>query len=180
MKKRLLELLKKEAFFKKKVRLSSGKMSNWYIDVRRVSLSGKGLYLISNLIWDIIKNDKITAVGGPTLGADPMVSGVCMAAYNNKKNLKGFLIRKSPKKYGRQKLIEGKSLTSKDRVILLDDVATSGGSLIKAIEVLRQEKIKILKTIVVVDREEGGKENLFKIGCSLVSLFTKKDFLKGG
>ncbi|MCK4810061.1 MAG: orotate phosphoribosyltransferase [Candidatus Omnitrophica bacterium] len=178
MKKTLLNLLKKEAFFKKKVRLSSGKMSNCYIDVRRVSLSGKGLYLISNLIWEMIKNDKITAIGGPTLGADPIVSGVCMLAYNNKNNLKGFLIRKLPKKYGRQKLIEGKSLVAKDRVVIVDDVATSGASLIKAIEVLKQEKVKIVKTIVVVDREEGGEESLSKIGCPLVSLFTKKDFLK--
>lgn len=177
MKKQLLALLRKEAFFKKKIRLSSGKISNYYIDVRRVSLSSKGLYLISHLIWQLIKNEKINAIGGPTLGADPIVSGLLYLAHKNKKRLKGFLIRKSPKKHGRQKMIEGQTLKAGDKVILFDDVATSGSSIIKAIEVLKKEKIKVIKAITVIDREEGAKENLAKLKCPLISLFTKTDFL---
>jgi len=177
MRKELLLLLKKKAFFKKRIKLSSGKISNYYIDVRKVSLSPRGIYLISHLVFQLIKKERIDAVGGPTLGADPIVGGVCYLSYKNRKRLKGFLIRKSPKKHGRQKLIEGQELRVGDRVILFDDVATSGSSLIKALEVLKKEKIKVVKAITVVDREEGARENLAKLGCPLISLFTKADFL---
>ena len=98
MRKELLTLLKKEAFFKKKITLSSGKTSNYYIDVRRVSLTSRGIYLISCLLWDLLKHDRVTAVGGPTLGADPLVGGLCTVAYQHKKNWRGFLIRKAPKR----------------------------------------------------------------------------------
>lgn len=176
MEKELLALIKKEAFFKKKVRLASGRMSNYYIDIRKVSLTSKGVYLISHLIWEILKKDFITAIGGPTLGADPIVSGVCMAAFDkDKKNLKGFLVRKTPKKYGRMKMIEGPRISKRDKVVIVDDVATSGGSLIKTIEILKEEKINVVKALVVIDREEGAKENFSRIGCPFVSLFTKSD-----
>lgn len=177
MKKKLYNLLKKEVFVKKRIRLSSGKISNYYLDVRKVSLNPAGIYYISHLIFKLIKDNKITAFGGPTLGADPIVSGVCLIAHKNKKNLKGFLIRKAPKKHGRQKLIEGALLKPGDKVAIVDDVATSGSSLIKSIEVLRAQKIKVTKAIVVVDRQEGAKENLARLNCPLVSLFTKSDFL---
>ncbi|MCK4912525.1 MAG: orotate phosphoribosyltransferase [Candidatus Omnitrophica bacterium] len=176
-KKELLALLKKKSFLKKKIKLSSGKISNFYIDVRKVSLSPQGVYLISHLIFNLLKNKKVTAIGGPTLGADPIVSGVCYVAYKNKKKLKGFLVRKLPKKHGRQKLIEGQVLTSKERVIIVDDVATSGSSLIKTIEVLKKEKIKVVAAVSVVDREEGAREALACYNCPLISLFTKSDFL---
>ena len=179
-KRQLLKLLKNKAFLKKKIKLSSGKMSNFYIDVRKVSLSPEGIYLISKLIFNSVKKENITAIGGPTLGADPIVSGVCLLAHKNKRKLKGFLIRKNPKKHGRQKMIEGQVLTASDRVIIVDDVATSGGSLIKAIEALRQEKVKIAAAAVVVDRQEGARENLSKYNCPLFSIFTKEDFLGKG
>ena len=178
MKKRLLAILKKDAYFKKRVKLASGRISNFYIDVRRVSLDAEGLYCISHLIWKKIRNDRVTAIGGLTLGADPLVAGVCMAAWQaDKKKLKGFIIRKSPKKHGRQKLIEGKELKKGERVVIVDDVATSGGSLVKSIEALRPQKVKIIKSVVVVDREEGALESLAKLNCPLVSLFTKSDFI---
>ena len=178
MRKRLLELLKKEAFFKKKVKLSSGKISDYYVDVRRVSLSPEGIYLISNLIWKIIKEIDIDAVGGPTLGADPLVSGVCYIAYKNKKDLKGFLIRKTPKAHGGKKMIEGQDINAGDQVILFDDVATSGGSIVKSIAVLKTIKVQVIGAVTVIDREEGARETLEKIGCPLFSLFTKSDFLE--
>ena len=177
MQKQLLSLLKKESFFKKRIKLSSGKISNFYIDVRKVSLSPEGVYLISHLIFKLIKGDKIHAIGGPTLGADPIVSGVCLLAHKNKKKLKGFLIRKTPKKHGSQKLVEGQLLLPGERVVIVDDVATSGSSLVKAIEALRKEKINISKAIVIVDRQEGAAQNLAELGVSLYALFTKRDFL---
>ncbi len=174
MKKRLLELIKRDAVFRKKVKLSSGKVSNYYIDLRRITLSPEGVYFASHLIWRMIKDEDVTAIGGPTLGADALVGGVCLLAYN-KKNLKGFIVRKEPKKHGRGNLIEGKDLTPRDRVVLIDDVATTGGSLVRALESLRNKKIKVVKALVIVDREEGAREVFLKLRCPFQSIFTKKD-----
>jgi orotate phosphoribosyltransferase len=89
--------------------------------------------------------------------------------------LKGFLVRKEPKKHGNRNLIEGKELTKKDRVVVVDDVVTSGGSIIRAINVLSQNKIKVIKAVAVVDREQGARENFKKLGCDFFALFTKSD-----
>jgi len=176
VKKQLLDILKRDAYVKGKVRLASGKISDFYIDVRKVSISPAGVYLISHLIWKIIRDEKIDAIGGPTLGADPIVSGLCFLAYKDKKKLGAFLIRKAAKEHGTQRLIEGKDLRPGSKVIIFDDVATSGGSLINSIKVLQEKKVKVVKAVVVVDREEGARENLADLGCGLVSLFTRKDF----
>jgi orotate phosphoribosyltransferase len=178
MKKELFNLLKSQAFAKKKVVLASGKISNYYIDVRKVSISPAGIYYISHLVYRLLGSENIDALGGPTLGADPIVSTVAFLAHKNKRKIKAFLIRKTPKKHGRQKLIEGQALNPGEKVILIDDVATSGGSFIKSIEVLKRAKVTVVKAISVVDRQEGAEENLAKYNCPLVSLFTKNDFLK--
>ena len=175
MKKELLEIIVRDAFVKKQVKLSSGKMSDFYIDVRRVSLNARGLYLISFLIWDMIKNDNVSAVGGLTLGADPIVAGVCMAAAQNNKNLKGFLVRKTPKEHGERRLIEGPDITPKERIVIVDDVATSGSSVIKAVEAAKEAGFEVVKAVVVMDRGEGAKDSLAKLNCPLFSIFTRKD-----
>ena len=175
MKKELLDIIVRDAFVKKQVKLSSGKMSDFYIDVRRVSLNARGLYLISFLIWDMIKNDNVSAVGGLTLGADPIVAGVCMAAAQNGKNLKGFLVRKTPKEHGERRLIEGPDIAAKERVVIVDDVATSGSSVIKAVEAAREAGFEVVKAVVVMDRGEGAQDNMAKLNCPLFSIFTRKD-----
>jgi orotate phosphoribosyltransferase len=177
MREELLALIKREAFFKQQVKLSSGKLSNYYIDLRRISLTSHGIYLIAHLFWDLIKNENVNAIGGPTLGADPIVAGVCLVAQQCKVPLRGFIIRKTPKEHGRQQLIEGKELLSGERVVLIDDVATSGSSLVKGVEILKQARAEVIKALVVIDREEGAKENLAKVNCPLLSLFTKSDFI---
>ncbi|MDD3297022.1 MAG: orotate phosphoribosyltransferase [Candidatus Omnitrophica bacterium] len=177
-KQQLLLLLKEKSFFREKITLSSGKSSDYYIDVRKVSLSPAGVYYISHLVWDIIKDDNPDAIGGPTLGADPIVSGVCFLAHENNRKIKGFLIRKTPKKHGRQKLIEGEEILPGDETVIVDDVATSGSSFVKTIEVLRQEKIKVLRAIAVVDRQDGAAEALARLNCPFTSLFTKSDFIE--
>jgi orotate phosphoribosyltransferase len=177
MREKLLKLLKEEAYQKKEVKLSSGKISDFYIDVRKVSLSSEGIYLISNLFFQYLEQKPIYAFGGPTLGADPIVAGLCLVAEQNDKKIAGFLIRKTPKKHGKQKLIEGPQIKIGSKVILCDDVATSGGSLLAAKKVLDDQGIQVKDVMVVVDRNEGAKEALAKAGCNLFSLFTKDDFL---
>lgn len=174
---KLLEILKKDAFFSGPMVLASGRKSDYYLDVRRVSLSSKGIYFISYLIWQMIKNEKVTAIGGPTLGADPIVGGVCALAFQENRDLGGFLIRKTPKKHGRQQLIEGKELSPGDKVVLVDDVATSGSSLLNSVKILRAAGVDILKAIVVVDREEGAGQAFSSAGCPLSAMFTRNDFI---
>ena len=177
-KKDLYALIKKEAFIKKKITLSSGKTSSYYLDLRRVTLSSRGVYLVSNIFLQMLKKEKFSALGGPTLGADPIVAGLAYIYFLKNKPIKTFLIRKSPKKHGTQRLIEGPLLKKGQRVVVFDDVATTGKSLVESIKVLNAEKVKVVKAFCIVDRQEGAGQALAKYGVRLESIFLGKDFLK--
>jgi orotate phosphoribosyltransferase len=176
-KRRLLQFLKQKALKHGRVLLSSGKVSNYYLDGRLVTLSSQGAYWVASIILDLIKDKKITAIGGPTLGADPIVGAVISLAAIKGKKLGGFIVRKGTKKHGMQHLIEGPRLPKGSRVVLVDDVVTTGGSLIAAKIALARLGVKVDCAIVIVDREEGARENLAKAGCRLISLFKKRDIL---
>lgn len=176
-KKQLLQLLKRKALKRGRVVLSSGKVSNYYLDGRLITLSPQGAYLAASIILELIKHKKIVAIGGPTLGADPIVGAVIGLAAIKNKRLSGFIVRKSTKKHGMQRLIEGPPLSKGSRVILVDDVATTGGSLVEASKALSRLGVKVDCAIVIVDREEGARETLAKAGCRLVPLFKKRDIL---
>lgn len=175
-KKELLKILKKNSFKRKKVILSSGKTSNFYFDGRITSLLSKGAYLIAEIILDMIKRDKIDAVGGLTLGADPIIGAIVALSFKRKQPINGFIVRKDEKKHGMKRKIEGPALKKSSRVLIIDDVVTSGSSTIKAIKAVQEIGCKIVKVIAVVDRGEGAKENIEKYNCKLESIFTKKDF----
>ncbi len=176
-KKKLLQLLKNKALKRGRIVLSSGKVSDYYLDGRLITLSSQGAYLAASIILNFVKDKKIAAIGGPTLGADPIVGAVIALASKKGRRLSGFIVRKSAKKHGMQRLIEGPSLPKGSRVVLVDDVATTGGSLIEAKMVLDKQGVKVDCAIVIVDREEGAKENLARAGCCLISLFKKSDFI---
>jgi orotate phosphoribosyltransferase len=183
LRKELFFLLKRDAYRQGRVVLSSGKFSNYYIDARTVTLSSKGSYLAASLILHLIRNkyfskEKIRAVGGPTLGADPLVGAVATLSFLDKKPLDTFIVRKSPKTHGRKRRIEGPELRKKDRVVLVDDVATSGNSLIDCVSVLKGEGIKVCGAIVIIDREEGAEEKLSQFNCPLISIFKASEFRK--
>lgn len=175
--KRLLRLLKRKALKRGRVVLSSGRVSDYYLDGRLITLSPCGAYLAASIILDLIKNKKIAAVGGPTLGADPIVGAAMVIAGEKGRRLGGFIVRKSTKKHGMQRLIEGPSLPKGSRVVLVDDVATTGGSLVEAKKALDKQGVKVDCAIVIVDREEGAAQNLAKAGCPLICLFKKSDIL---
>jgi len=177
IKSNLLKKLKKDAFFKEKVVLSSGKESNFYIDARLVTLTSEGAFLTASIILDLIKDLNIDAIGGPTLGADPMVGAIAALSYLANKPLSTFIVRKAPKPHGRMRHIEGPVLKDGARVVLIDDVATTGKSLVEAIEKLRQDGVRVLKAIVLIDRKEGASEILAQHGCPLISIFNSSDFL---
>ncbi len=173
---RLYQLIKEKAYHEGEVKLSSGKIGRYYIDARAVTLSGEGAYLVGNVIFEMVKDLKVKAVGGPTLGADPIVGALAFLSFANNSPVNTFLVRKTPKGHGRMLQIEGPSLQAGDEVVLIDDVATTGGSLVDAIAILKQMKVVVRRAIVIVDREEGAGENLSKQGCQLISLFKASDF----
>jgi len=176
LKKQLLALLNKEALKRGEFVLSSGKTSNYYLDGRIITLTPEGAYLVASIILELLKDEKIEAVGGPTLGADPIVGAIAALSHLEKRPLKTFIVRKQSKEHGTQRQVEGPALPKNSTVILLDDVATTGKALVEAKLALDNMGVKSGKAIVIVDREEGAKENLAKAGIQLESIFTIKDF----
>ena len=153
----LLAILKKDAFFREKVVLSSGKESDFYIDARRVTLSAQGAFLCGKIILELVKDDAIDAIGGPTLGADPLVGAIGAMSFQQHRPMNTFIIRKAPKAHGKQQQLEGPLLPDKAKVVLIDDVATTGKAFVQSIEVLKAMNIQVLKAICLVDRQEGAK-----------------------
>ncbi len=176
-KKRLFELLKTRAFFKGDFTLSSGKKSSYYLDARLVTLSAEGAFLCGRLIHDLVNDTKPTAIGGPTLGADPMVGAVGAVSFLEERPVKTFIIRKEPKGHGKGKMVEGPELNENDRIVVIDDVATTGKAFIHSLDALAQDGLKPVRCACIIDRQDGAKEALAARGVELVSLFTAKEFL---
>ena len=176
LKSKLLELLQREALKKGTFVLSSGKTSSYYLDGRIITLTPEGAYLVASIILDRIKDTPVDAVGGPTLGADPIVGALAVLSFQKKIPLTTFIVRKQAKEHGTQRQIEGPALKPKSSVILVDDVATTGKALIEAKEALQNLGMKVLRAMVIVDRNEGAKENLAQAGLTLESIFSIKDF----
>jgi orotate phosphoribosyltransferase len=172
---RLLELLKTEALKKGKFTLSSGKESSFYLDGRIVTMLPEGAYLTALIILDMIKGAGITALGGPTLGADPIVGAVAAVSFEQKTPLRTFIVRKSAKGHGTQRQVEGPALHNGDRVVLVDDVATSGQSLVEAKEVLDSLGVTVDRALVIVDRNEGAADHCARVGCRLEPIFMISD-----
>jgi orotate phosphoribosyltransferase len=157
-------------------KLASGRMSNFYIDCRKVTHNAEGKYLIGNIVFNMIKDLPIDAIGGLTLGADPIADAVAYTAFLNKKAVNSFVVRKEQKDHGLKKLVEGDVQTG-SRVVIVDDVITTGGSTIKAITAARTEGLEVELVIVLVDREEGGREEITKYISAVRPLFTKTELL---
>lgn len=167
----LRQIIIRDAYFKEKITLSSGKESDYYIDARRVTLGAHGAYLCARLILDVIGDDNIDAIGGPTLGADPMIGAISVLSLQAGRPMNTFIIRKTPKAHGKQQQIEGPLLAKGSQVVLIDDVATTGKAFIQSIDVLTKAGVQIHQAICIVDRGEGARQAVSKKGCELVSLF---------
>lgn len=156
--------------------LSSGATSNYYVDVRKTSLHPEGLRLISKLFWEQLERDNVTAVGGLTLGADPLVAGLMLYAAEQGKSLEGFLVRRASKDHGTRGLVEG-NLAGHKRVAILDDVITSGESALIAAEAAETYKAKVARVVAVVDRAQGATQVFQQKGLPFTSLFSIADLL---
>ena len=176
MRDKLLEMLKRDAYRHGEFTLSSGVKSEHYVNCKPVTLNGKGLALSSLLMFDCLEKG-VVAVGGLTLGADPLVSGVAMAACSYDREINALIVRKEPKGHGTQAGIEGPMPPEGSRVTVLEDVVTSGGSAIKAAQKLRDAGYVVDRVVSIVDRQEGGKDAMLKVGLELRSLFTLDELL---
>jgi orotate phosphoribosyltransferase len=178
---RLLHLLKTKSYREGRVILASGKESDFYIDCRQTSLAAEGHRLIGRLFLQLIQEHfpQATAVGGPTLGADPLVSAVSLTSELDGRPLDAFIVRKESKGHGTGAWIEGMAnLKEGDTVVMLEDVVTTGGSSLKAVKRAEEAGLKVPGILVLVDRQEGGRENIEKAGYKLVSLYTRADFIQ--
>jgi orotate phosphoribosyltransferase len=176
LKKKLLALLEKEALRKGKFILSSGKTSNYYLDARVITLTPEGAYLVGTIILELIKGRQVDAIGGPSLGADPIVGSVAALSHIQRIPIKTFIVRKAAKEHGTGRQVEGPTLEKGAKVILVDDVATTGKALIEAKEALDRIGVVADTAFVIVDRLEGAKENLAQAGLNLESILNIQDF----
>ncbi len=175
---RLLELLKTLAYEEREVILASGKPSNFYIDCKQAALTAEGHFLIGTIICDVLANvaPDVRAIGGLTMGADPIASAVATVSFTLGRPLDAFYIRKEPKGHGTQKWLEGdKRVRPGTPVAIVEDVCTTGGSTLKAIERARLHGLDVRRVITLVDREEGGREAVEK-EAPFTALFKKSEF----
>lgn len=174
----LLRLIASKCYQRRKVVLSSGSISDYYLDCRRASLDPTGALLCGRVLFALYceLGIEVEAVGGPTLGADPLVVSFILTALQHGKYLPGFLVRKSPKAHGTGSMIEGlANIRPGARVLLLEDVLTTGRSLANAAQATKEAGLSPALAMVLVDREEGGAEALLSIGLPCVAVFTARE-----
>ena len=178
LKEELIKLVKEKSLITGVERiLTSGRTSTYYIDAKMTTLDPHGAHLTARLILEVLKSFEIDAIGGYTLGADPIVSTVAAFSAETERPLPAFIVRKEPKKHGERKMIEG-PFQSGWKVAVVDDVVTTGGSTIKACDAVEEEGGKVAVALTLVDRLEGGRENLEKRGYTFISLLTRDDLLE--
>ena len=177
IKENLLTLLAQQAYRFGDFSLASGNKSSHYVNCKPVSLSGPGLLSISSLFLKQL-NESDRAVAGLTLGADPLVSGVVMLASQSGINLSGLIVRKEAKGHGTGAWLEGPLPPKGSVITVLEDVVTTGGSSLKAVEKLRNQGYLVNQVLAIVDREEGGVDAMTKADLDLNSLFFLKEIVE--
>ena len=182
MRDHLFRLIQQKSYqYGEEITLASGKKSRHYFNMKPTMLDPQGAYMIANLMIEAIHEmeEKFTNVGGVELGAVPIASAIAPISFIKGFPLSAFIIRKQAKQHGTQSLIEGltKGETLKGRnCLIVEDVTTTGGSAIKAIQAVREEGATVSHILTILDREEGAREAFAEIDVTLTSLFTKTDF----
>ena len=180
MKQELIELLCNKSFQYRQepsFRLVSGRMSRFYVNCKPTTLSPRGMFLAGHLVYDQIRALAPDGVGGLTFGADPIAVATAFVSELEGGRVNAFSIRKTRKDHGIVRWIEG-DLAPGQRVVIIDDVATTGGSTIKAIERARSEQLEVIKAVILVDRQEGGLENIGRYVNNVAAVITRDDLVK--
>lgn len=156
--------------------LASGRQSNFYFNCKPTTLDPEGMNLIGEIIFEMVKDAPVTAAGGLTLGADPIANALAVISYQLGKPIKSFIVRKDVKDHGTKSAVEG-NVKSGEKVVIIDDVITTGGSTITAIEHARKAGLVIDRVITLIDREEGGRENILQHVDLIQSVFTRTEIM---
>ena len=179
MKTELIAMLCRKSFkFSKEpiYKLVSGRMSQFYVNCKPVTLCARGMFLAGHLLFEEIKDDDVTGVGGLTFGADPLAVATAFASELKARPINAFSIRKTRKDHGVIRWIEG-DIQPGERVAIIDDVATTGGSTIKAIERARAEGLEVVRAVIFVDRQEGGIGNIKRHVSKVTRIVTRDELM---
>jgi orotate phosphoribosyltransferase len=171
----LLDLIKQQALKFGDFTLASGKKASFYLDCRQVTLDAQGAKLIGEGMIELMAGNMPDLVGGMAIGADPITASILTLAGINNIPLRGVMVRKEPKGHGLGKHVEG-PYREGERLVIVEDVVTTGGSSLKAIEHCEAVGLKVERVLAIIDRMEGGREAFAQRGYELTTLFTIKDF----
>ena len=166
----LLDQIKSKAVVHGRVTLSSGKVADYYVDLRRVTLDAAAAPMIGRVLLELTEGWEYDAVGGLTLGADPVALAMLHAAAARGRELDAFVVRKAEKTHGLQRRIEGPDVAGR-RVLAVEDTSTTGGSVLTAVEALREAGAEVVGVAVIVDRATGAKERVEAEGCDYRAAF---------
>ena len=178
----LMQIIRELSYEEREVTLASGRKSNFYFDGKQTCLHARGGLLVGKAFWQEVQHfsGPIDGVGGLTLGADPIATATSIAAALEGGSVHAFIIRKEPKGHGTGQWLEGrKNLPAGSRVVIVEDVTTTGGSSMKAVERARQEGLDVVGIITLVDREEGARANIEAEGLALRAVFTRTQVIGG-
>jgi orotate phosphoribosyltransferase len=173
----LLQLLQEKSFRyspEKPFKLVSGRVSPYYIDCRPTTHNAQGLALIGALVFDLIRDLDVQAIGGLTMGADPIAHAVALTSFLKGQPVNAFSVRQRPKEHGTGGLLVG-DITPGDRAVVVEDVVTTGGSALRAVAAAREFGLAVVKVIILVDRQEGGKEAVAAAVPDVEAVFTIAD-----
>ncbi len=173
---RLRELIRAQSLRFGSFQLASGGTSHFYLDLRRTTTHPEGAYLVATLVMDRLEAEWPDALGGPSLGADPIVGAVAALSHLHGQPLPTFIVRRGIKDHGLQRQVEG-HLPDNSQVALIDDVITRGGSMIRAAQVVRETGARVTRVLTLLDRMAGGTESLAREGLIHESLFQLTDIL---
>ena len=171
---RLLELIKAKAIVRGRVTLSSGREADYYVDLRRITLDGEAAPLVGQVMNKLTKDLDFDAVGGLTLGADPVATAMLHASAADGRLLDAFVVRKSGKAHGLQQRIEGPSIRGR-RVLIVEDTTTTGASPMDAVAAAREEGAEVVAVATIADRATGAKEKLEALGLTYLTAYSLQD-----
>lgn len=174
----LRKIVRELSYEEREVTLASGRKSNFYFDGKQTTLHARGGLLVGQAFWKEIQKfpGPIHGVGGLTMGADPIATATSIAAQLDGREIHAFIIRKEPKGHGTGQWLEGrKNLPPGSRVVIVEDVTTTGGSSLKAVERAREEGLEVIGIVTLVDREEGARETIEGAGQILRAVFTRSE-----
>jgi orotate phosphoribosyltransferase len=180
LKRRLIEIVIERSFQYRDeptFQLVSGKKSQYYFNCKATTLHPEGMVLIGKIGFQLLRSLHPAAVGGLTLGADPLAYAISYASWLAEQPIETFIVRKEAKKHGLMRKIEG-NVRPGDRVVVVDDVVTTGGSTLQAIEAAREAGLEIVQILTLVDRQEGGRENIEKTGIPFQAILTREEVME--